>query len=88
MAHAAMAGCCPGFDFYFKNKIDGKFLKVLTDERITGALQWASTLESTARTPEATQELLEMLRGFNASDEEVDRWLEHAEALYRNSQDQ
>ena len=81
MAHAAMVAVCPAFASYFK-KLDEKFRRVLDNENFTEVLQLAITFEATARTPEATQELLLMLRALNASDEEVDRWLEQAEELY------
>ena len=78
MAHAAIAAACPAFSFGFW-KLDEKFRRVLENEHFTDALQWAAT----PRTPEASQELLLLLlRSPNASDEEIDKWLEQAEDLY------
>ena len=76
-----MAAACPALSFGFR-KLDEKFRRVLENEHITKALQWAITFEATARTPEASQKLLLMLRSLNASDEEIDKWLEQAEDFY------
>ena len=81
MAHAAMAAFCLAFTSYFK-KLDEKFRQLLDNENFNEVLQWASTFEAPARSPEAKQELLLMLQAFNTSDEEVDRWLEQAKDLY------
>ena len=82
MAHAAMAGRCPGFDHFSEHGFDTKFKKVLKDENFDTTLRWASTFESAARTPAATLELQEMVRAFGASDEEAGGWVLQAEELY------
>ena len=43
MAHAAMAGRCPGIDDFFEHGFDKKFKKVLKDENFDTTLRWAST---------------------------------------------
>ena len=82
MAHAAMAGHCPGFDFFLNHKLEKKFRKVLIDAAFDSALKWASTFESVANSPEAARELHEMLLALGATAEEADAWLGQAMALY------
>ena len=82
MAHFAMAGRCPQFDHFINEVIDVKLKKVLHDADFAGALQWASTFESVANSPEAALEMGEMLLALGATSEEAEAWLDQAMALY------